>query len=142
MKRMESKIALTFVIMFVAGVIINGLYSVISLGESFFSFNVMELAMFNALFYLGYIWLNTRRHKLLAHLGLWSIVLFVIFVSCSSDGNAGAFSSWNWRDTILIIYFLVAYMIADYQGKKLLEEDKLKLYREFKAAANSEKRSE
>ena len=124
MKRMELKITLTFAIMFVVGVIINGLYSVISLGESFFSFVVMASAMLSALFYLVYIWINTRRHKYIALLGLFCIGLFVIFASYSSEGSAGAFSSWNWKDTVMIVYYVISYEIACWQGKKLLEEDK------------------
>lgn len=124
MKRMELKITLTFAIMFVVGVIINGLHSVISMDSNFFTFAVMANAMVAALVYLGYVWINTRRHKLLTLIGVLGIGLMVLFASFSSDGVTGTFSSWNWKDTVMIVYYFIAYEIASRQGEKLLEEDR------------------
>lgn len=124
MKRMESKIALTFVIMFVVGFIVNGLYSVISLGENFFSFGVMTKGMFTALMYLMYVWIYTRRHRMLAVMGVVGIVLMIMFGEFSSEGIANTFSVWVWKDTVMMIVYLAAAFIADYQADKLLEEDK------------------
>ena len=123
MKRMELKITLTFAIMFVVGFIINGLYSVISLGESFFSFGVTANAIFVALVYLFYIWLYTRRHRLLSLIGVCCIGLMILFIGFSSEGVANSFSGWDWKDTVMIIY-CVAFFIADHQADKLLEESK------------------
>lgn len=41
MKRMELKITLTFAIMFVVGVVISGIYSVVSNQSGFFTVEVM-----------------------------------------------------------------------------------------------------
>lgn len=124
MKRMELKITLTFAIMFVVGVIISGIESVVSKQSVFFTFEVMADGLFTALVYLGYIWINTRRHQLLTYLGVLGIGFMVMFAAFSSEGVSGAFSGWNWKDTIMCIYYIVVYQIASYQGKKLLEEDK------------------
>lgn len=124
MKRMELKITLTFVIMFVVGVIISGIDSVVSKQSGFFTFDVMTEGLITALVYLGYIWINTRRHQLLACIGVLGIGSMVIFAVFSSEGVSNAFSGWDWKATIMCIYYIVAYQIASYQGKKLLEEDK------------------
>lgn len=124
MKRMELKITLTFAIMFVVGVIISGIYSVISKQSGFFTFEVMADGLFTALVYLGYIWINTRRHQLLTYLGVLGIAFMVLLAGFSSEGVSGVFNSWNWKNTIMCIYYFVAFQIASYQGSRLLEEDK------------------
>ena len=121
MKRMELNIALTSAIMFVVAVSINALYNV-------FTFAEMSYAIIAPLTYLAYIWINTRRHKLLARLGFFYIgliLLFVTFSYCSiSDISISDISSnWTWRDTVMIMYSVIAYEIASNQCKKLLEED-------------------
>lgn len=126
MKRMESRIAVTFAIMFVVGVIINGLYSVISMEESFFSWEVMAKAMIAALFYLSYVWVNTRRHRILASVGWIGIALLFMFSTFSSfEGGSVMFSSWSWADTVMIAYYCIAYVLAFHQAKELLVEDEL-----------------
>ena len=124
MKRMELKITLTFAIIFVVGVIIRGIYSVISKQSSFFTFEVMADGLFTALVYLGYIWINTRRHQLLTFLEVLSIAFMVLLVGFSSERISGVFNSWNWKNTIMCIYCIVTFLIASYQGSRLLEEDK------------------
>ena len=124
MKRMESKIALTFAIMFVVGFIVNGLYSVISLGENFFSFGVMAKGMLTALMYLMYVWVYTRRHRTLAVMGVVGIALMIMFAGFSSEGVANTFSGWVWKDTVMMVVYLAAAFIADHQADKLLEESK------------------
>lgn len=124
MKRMELEISLTFAIMFVIGVIINGIYSVVVLASSFFSFNVLANGLWGAMCFLLYIWINTRRYQLLTLLGLISIIVLLLFIFFSSEGVSGTFSGWNWKDTIDCVYYIIAYIIAIYQGEELLEEDK------------------
>lgn len=121
MKRMELQITITFAIMFVVGVIIRGLYSVISMKSNFFTFEVMAEGLIAALVYLGYVWMQTRKHKLLTITGVSGMALFVFF---SFEGVAGFFSDWNWSETVMCVYYVIAFQIAGYQGKKLLEEDK------------------
>lgn len=123
MKRMEMKIALTSLIMLVIGVVINGIYSVVSMNSSFFTFEVLASGFVSALFYLFYIWINTIRHKILAVIGITYFGLMFIFMSSSFEEVASSFSNWNWRDTIMSIFFIASYQIASYQGNKLLEED-------------------
>lgn len=124
MKRMESKIALTFAIMFVVGFIVNGLYSVISLGESFFSFGVMAKGMMVALIYLMYVWIYTRRHRKLAVMGVLGIAFMIMFAGFASEGVANTFSGWVWKDTVMTVVYLAEAFIADHQADKLLEESK------------------
>lgn len=124
MKRMESKIALTFAIMFVVGFIINGIYSVITMGANFFTFEVMSDAIFAALFYLFYVWIYSRKHKLLTIMGVVCIGLMLLFAEFSVEGVAGSLSGWNWKTTVMLIYYITASGIADYQANKLLEESK------------------
>ena len=130
MKKMESKIALTFVIVFVVGIIINGLYNVISMNASFFSFEVLVIAMLSALVYMLYIWIFTRRHKTLALIGVSSSGLLFLLLGCSFNDVALSFESiatsfGTWRDIVMIIYFAIVSFIAEYQAKKLLKEDKM-----------------
>lgn len=125
MKRMELRIAVTFAIMFVVGVIINGLYNVISMGESFFTWGVMANALIYALVYLGWIWLHTRRHQLLASLGVLGICFMILFIAFDAEGGiAATYSSFNWRSIFTMIYCIATSHLADYQGKKLREEEK------------------
>lgn len=123
MKRMELKITLTFAIMFVVSFIINGIYSVITMNLNFFTFEAMVNALFAALIYLGCIWINSRRHQLLAHIGALAICLLGLFIFFSSKGVSGSFSGWNCETIVMCIYYIIAFQIAEYQGKKLLEED-------------------
>lgn len=124
MKRMEKRIAITFAIMFVVGFIINGLYSVISMDSNFFTFGVASDAILFALIYLFYIWVYTRQHKSLAIIGVVCIGLMIIFANFSSVGIAASYSSWDWRDTVITICYIIVAFIADYQAEKLIEESK------------------
>lgn len=60
MKRMELKISLTFAIMFVIGVVINGIYSVTAMDSSFFTFDVVASGLLYAMFFLLYIYILTQ----------------------------------------------------------------------------------
>ena len=124
MKRMELKISLTFAIMFVIGVVINGIYSVTSMDSIFFTFDVVASGLLYAMFFLLYIYINTRRHQLLAWLGLLSISVLLLLIIFSSEGVSGTFSGWNWKNTISCVCYIVAYIIASHQGEELLKEDK------------------
>ena len=129
MKRMdeEAKIAVTFVLFAFIGIIINGCYSVISLEESFLSFEVIGNGLITALAYLMYIWIHTRRHKVLAIMGVCGIALIILcFLEKSTTPIA-----LNWKDTLFTIIYLatyvVAYVVASYQAKKLLEEERMEV---------------
>ena len=124
MKRMELHIALTFAIMFVVGVIINGIESVVSLQSSFITCAVLAKGLFAALTYLLCVWINTRRHPLLTCIGIFGIVLMADFVAFSNVSVASISIGWNWKSIVMMIYYIIAGLIASYQGEKLLEEDK------------------
>ena len=116
-KRMELQITMTFVIMFIVGVIIFGIHSIIQ-DSNFLNFEVMTEASLSALIYLIYIWIYTRKHQILASIGFLSVFLTVVFAYVAATGETGILS-WNWYDVIMILYFVVASSIAKYQGKKL-----------------------
>ena len=124
MKKMEQKIALTFVIMFVVSLIINGIHSIITMESNFITFEVMTTALIDAIAYLVYIWIISRRHRLLAFIGALAICLVVLFAYFSSVGSSDLFSGWDWKGTVMCIYYMIAAIISVYQGEKLLEEDK------------------
>lgn len=127
MKRMESKIALTFAIMFIVGVIINGIYMAI-----FDDLNpitvkeVLVLGLFMALLYIVFVWINTRRHQMLILIGVTCCALVAVLCLSSLVGGAGVvFSSFsnNWKQCMIWgIYGIISSQIASYQGRKLLEE--------------------
>lgn len=124
MKRMELKISLTFAIMFAIGIIISGIYSVTAMDSSFFTWGVLAEALSYSLVFLMFIWLSTRRHPLLAGLGLLSIGVFLLAIVFYFDGASEAvYDGWNWKDTISGLYCIIAFIIASYQGNKLLKED-------------------
>ena len=124
MKRMELEIALTFAVMLVISFVINGIYSVLAMNSNFVTFKVMAIALSDALFYLGFIWINTRRHQLLTAIGVLAISFMCLFISFSSEGVAGLFNDWDWKAIVMFIYYMIAVLIATHQGKELLEEDK------------------
>lgn len=122
--KMETKIAITFFFMFIAGVVINGIYSVVSMNSNFFTFGVLEKGIFFALIYLFYIWIYTRRHKMLTLIGVNCIGLMSIFSTLSSFGVDNIrYSNWYGNYIILIIFCIVSAGIAAYQSEKLLEEE-------------------
>lgn len=123
MKRMELQITLTFAIMLIVGIMINGFHSVISMNSNFFNSKVVIHGFLMAVFYLGYIWINTRRYQLLITLGVCICVLILMLTVLSPEEVTVTFSSWNWYTTILCLYFIGAYRIANYQSKKILEHN-------------------
>ena len=126
MKKIESQITLTFVIMFIVGFIVNGLLDVIYLGKNFFSFGVMSKAILTALIYLMYVWIYTRRYIKLVFLGIFGICFMLMFAFFSLEGVT--FSDWVLKDTVTIIVRAVIYLFASFiafdQAGKLLEESK------------------
>ena len=128
MRRTELKICLTFVIMFVVAVIISGIYSVVSMNSSFFTLDVMLDGIVYAFAYLVYVWIYTRRHKLLAWLGILSIAFIILLAeNAVVESATSLFSAWNWKDTVQVIYCVVANLLAIFQGIELLDEDEDRL---------------
>jgi hypothetical protein len=128
MKRMELKIALTSVIVFIVGVIIRGIYSVIFKQSAFITIEVIENSGFDVIAYLLLIWIGiwllTRRYKLLT----WLLVLSIFFIgicdSISSGNVSSQIETLGWYNIIIFpIKGVVFGIIAGYQVEKLLEED-------------------
>lgn len=136
--KMESKITLTFMIMFAISVIISGINSVVVEGKGFFTFQMWADAIFYAFVYLIYIWINTRKHKTLAWLGLFVILTLIGIYFLTIAEAISVTSTATVTDTGLVFsidkfiifvlrctYCFIAYGIARRQGEKLLEEDKV-----------------
>ena len=120
---MKSRIAITFVIMFVVGVLINGLNNIISLKVDFVTFDALADATLMALFYLMYIWMYTRKHQMLVFSGLTGVLIFLIFFVYTAGAADELISSLNLFYFIKLIYYCIAASIANYQANQLLIED-------------------
>lgn len=123
MKRMKSRIAITFVIIFVVGVLINGLNNIISLKKNLVTFDALVGAMQMALFYLMYIWMYTRKNQRLVFVGAIGVLIFLIFFVYAAGAEDELISSLNFFDFINLIYYIIAASIANYQANQLLLED-------------------
>lgn len=135
--KMETKITLTFMIMFVVSVIISGIQEVVVWGKNFFTLGMWTDALFCASIYLIYIWINTRKHKRLANLAFFvALILMLLFTITIGDGigvfsttsnTESVFSGFSILRTIFmvvkVVYFFVASRIAERQAEELLEED-------------------
>ena len=115
MKKIGLRIALTFAVMFIIAFIIDGLYRSISLGESFFSLETAISAIVSASMYLMYLWISTRRYKLLTYLGVAAIVFLIICFEFYSEGVVDVSIDWVWKDTVKMVYYAIAFVIAELQ---------------------------
>lgn len=124
MKRMRLQVAVTFFILFVIASIISGIYNVVSM-KNFFTLQVIEEGIFAAIVYLIYLWLSTRRNKLKAYICfvIFGILLLLLIVAFSHWGVDNILSSWNWKNSVMIVYYTISFRIAEEQGKELLEEE-------------------
>ena len=129
MKRMELEITLTFIIMSIVGIIINGFCFGIAMNSNFLNFDAIAYGIAMALVYLVFIWIFTRRHQWLASLGFFSFCLMLMLIAFSSCGVAILSNYSNWYYICLFIYFIITGQIAKYHGQKLLEEDEKNLRR-------------
>jgi len=118
MKKMELKIAFTFAIVLSLGIIINGMYDLIR-GRRFFSFNALSTGLILAIIYLGFIWINTRRYKLLTLIGIISIGIIVSYMIFSIDGITGIVNSWTAKETIMFVFCAIFYFVAANQAEQL-----------------------
>ena len=117
MKRMEKVIALTFAIIFVVSMVINGIYSVTTLEAGFFTKQVFAEALLWALTYLFYVWCFSRKHQLLTWLGLLCIAFVAVLT-----GYASTYNELISFDIITLICFTTMAIIGKYHSKKLLKE--------------------
>ena len=121
MKRMELKIALTFVVMFVVTFIINSTYSVVSLKEGFCSAKILTTSLYHALPYLAFFWVNLGRNKLLRFLPIIGALLLMNFSSYITGNYPFRYSGFGWIDIAIPAVLIVAYVISDRQAKEFLE---------------------
>lgn len=119
--KMETKIAITFFVMFIAGVVINGIYSVVSMNSGFFTLDVLTYGLIFAMIYLFYIWVETRKHKMLSLIGVGCIFLIMTFATIPYTEKSNF--NWNWFQIIELIWCFVSAGIASYQSEKLLKEE-------------------
>lgn len=50
-----------------------------------------------------------------------------MFLEFSSEGVTNSFSSWSWKNTVMIVVYVIVAVIAYYQSDKLLEESNEKV---------------
>lgn len=130
MKRMKTKIALTFVIVVIVGIIINGLIHVLTSQGNFITLDVIIRGIFCGIFYLSYIWSLTRRHPILTFtciIIILAVLLLGIFLLIPTTFEVLKQTPVDYFESVLrdiasVIFYIVMYLIATYQAKKLIKE--------------------
>ena len=133
MKRMEIEISLTFVIIAIVSTIIFGCYSILFTSNKFITFNVLTNAFTVSMWYMIYIWAWTRRHKILAWLGIWGLGAMSTFFLLNFSSTVGISNSEiienifsvDGEYAILMILYVISNFVAFAQSEELLEEDKM-----------------
>lgn len=122
MKRTVLEITLTFIIMSVVGIIINGLFGM-AITSNFLTFDVVAYGIAMALVYLVYIWIYTQDSPQWLASSV-SFTLLITIITSSSD-EAAILSNYKLRYyCCCFIYFYITCQIAKCQGQEFLEEDK------------------
>lgn len=122
MKRTVLEITLTFIIMSVVGIIINGLFA-IAITLNFLTFDVVAYGIAMALVYLVYIWIYTQDSPQWLASSV-SFTLLITIITSSSD-EVAILSNYKLRYyCCYFIYFYITCQIAQCQGQEFLEEDK------------------
>lgn len=124
MKKMEMKAIATFMLVYVIGVLIMGLYSVTQMQSKFFNYEVFGSSIIFPVIYFLFLWINTRKYKLLALTGVFNIGLlfFLVAYSLTEERLQVEQISCNWIDIIIAIYMIIIYGVSRYQGEKLIKE--------------------
>ena len=124
MKKMEMKAIATFMLVYVIGVLIMGLYSVTQMQSKFFNYEVFGSSIIFPVIYFLFLWINTRKYKLLALTGVFNIglLLFLVTYSLTEERLQVEQISCNWIDIIIAIYIIIIYGVSRYQGEKLIKE--------------------
>lgn len=120
MKRMKLQIFVTLVMMFVVATVISGLYSVVAMKSSFITLSVIVDGILAMIAYLFYLWFHMTRYKWLAYAIIFSIVLLVLLIAFSEGVNI--LSVWNWKATIMIVYYNISFQIARKQVEIIRED--------------------
>lgn len=123
METMEHRITLTSMLVFVAGLVFGGIYSIAIANKEFLSFETMASALILSLYYLFCIWLNTRRHQLLAVTACFFIGILLLIISVYLCQDAKEIIEVNWEKIIVVNTCIILYFIAKIQADKLILEE-------------------
>lgn len=115
MKKMERKIALEYLIIAVASVIVNGLYNMYFGDGKFINSKIIVLGIICAQWYLLYLWILTRKYIVLTILPLLGtgIILHII----SIDINIHI--TYNIGSVVSIISYIIIFILALHRAKDL-----------------------
>ena len=129
--KIENKIILTFFFFFCIAIIINGLYSIIILNQNFFDFKMLGASFLMALFYLIYLYIETRKYKLIAYIAFFSFLLMIRFFLLSTSNNKPNEEMETTKQILIaifsitrVIYLIVQLKLSRKQSKEIIEEIK------------------
>lgn len=119
---MEKRIVSTFFTVFVLGAIIEYVYYGINYQKIQINVQIFQTGAALALVYLYWIWVFSRRHKLLAFLGTAAIAVFCICTIVDAGELTNMLASIEWAGYLMILVSIASAIIAYIQGKKLYIE--------------------
>ena len=119
---MEKRIVSTFLAVFVLGAIIEYVYYGINYQKIQINVQIFQTGAALALVYLYWIWVFSRRHKLLAFLGTAAIAVFCICTIVDAGELTNMLESIEWAGYLMILVSIASAIIAYIQGKKLYIE--------------------
>lgn len=129
--KIENKIILTFLSFLGIAIIINGLYSIIISNQNFFDFKIIGASFLMALFYLIYLYIETRKYKLIAYIAFFSFLLMIRFFLLSTSNNKPNEEMETTKQILIAIfsitrfvYFIVQIKLSRKYAKEIIEEIK------------------
>lgn len=129
--KIENKIILTFLSFLGIAIIINGLYSIIILNQNFFDFKMLGASFLMALFYLIYLYIETRKYKLIAYIAFFSFLLMILFFLLSTSNNKPNEEMETTKQILIaifsitrVIYLIVQIKLSRKHAKEIIEEIK------------------
>lgn len=129
--KIENKIILTFLSFLGIAIIINGLYSIIILNQNFFDFKMLGASFLMALFYLIYLYIETRKYKLIAYIAFFSFLLMIRFFLLSTSNNKPNEEMETIKQILIaifsitrVIYLIVQLKLSRKHAKEIIEEIK------------------
>lgn len=129
--KIENKIILTFLSFLGIAIIINGLYSIIILNQNFFDFKMLGASFLMALFYLIYLYIETRKYKLIAYIAFFSFLLMIRFFLLSTSNNKPNEEMETTKQILIaifsitrVIYLIVQLKLSRKHAKEIIEEIK------------------
>lgn len=129
--KIENKIILTFLSFLGIAIIINGLYSIIISNQNFFDFKIIGASFLMALFYLIYLYIETRKYKLIAYIAFFSFLLMILFFLLSTSNNKPNEEMETTKQILIaifsitrVIYLIVQLKLSRKHAKEIIEEIK------------------